>query len=100
MEDFILSPVLLGIPFGGVVFKASGEPDAFGYGRGHVDARCVLRQKLELGSHWRIDRHVVNKMGQVMNDATFVAECEVVERNGEIGAIWRMLAPPRKPGDH
>ena len=93
MEKFVLFPTLMGITSEGVTFEAPGESDAFWLGRGYVAARCELRPGLEIGSHWRVDRLVIKGDKQVIDDTTFVAECEIVKRGGQVGAIWRVLAP-------
>lgn len=93
MDNFVLFPTLLWLPFEGVTFEAPGRSDAFWFGRGYIAARCELRRDFEIGSRWRIDRLVIEGETQVTDETTFVAECEIVERDGRIGATWRMLAP-------
>lgn len=93
MDKFVLFPTLLGIPFEGITFEAPGESDAFWLGRGYVAAWCELHAGLEIGSRWRVDRLVIEGETHVIDETTLVAECEIVDRDGRIGAIWRVLAP-------
>lgn len=100
MTDFILSPVLLGIQLPGVPFEASGESDALLFGRAFVAGRCDARPRSEIGRCWRIDRLVYQEGSQLIDDTTFVAECRVVKRGGQTGAIWAVPAPPPEASRH
>lgn len=100
MEQFTLSAMIAGIPLSCATFGASGESDAIGFGRGYVEALCEIRPEFEIGSRWRVDRLVLRGNKPFMDETTLVAECEVVERDGQVRAIWRVPAPPSKASRH
>jgi len=43
---------------------------------------------------------VIKNDQQIMDDSTFEAECDVVQQDGRIGAIWRVPAPPPATSQH
>lgn len=93
MEQFSLSAMIVGIPLSIGTFDASDDSEAIGFGRGYVDALCELRPEFEIGSRWRVDRLVLRGRKQSIGKTKLVAECEVVERDGEVRAIWRVPVP-------
>ncbi len=92
--------MIAGMPVACATFEASGESDAFWFGRGYVAALCEIRPEFEIGSRWRVDRLVLKGNKPFMDETTLVAECEVVERDGQVGAIWRVPAPSSKASRH
>lgn len=100
MEKFTLSAMIAGMPVACATFEASGESDAIGYGSGYVEALCEIRPEFEIGSRWRVDRLVLRGNKPFMDETTLVAECEVVERDGQVRAIWRVPAPRSKASRH
>lgn len=96
MGKFTLSGVLMGMPATIGDFEAPGDSDALWFGRGFVAALCEIRSEFEIGSRWRIDRLVLRGDNPFMDETTLVGECDVVEQDGQIGAIWRVPAPSFK----
>lgn len=90
MQSFTLSIITLGVPLKAATFDADGEANAIWFGRGYVR----LRTDLEIGARYRLDRVLIRRKRWIMDDTTFVAECEVVDQDGEVGTIWRVPAPP------
>lgn len=89
--------MIVGIPLSIGTFDASDDSEAIGVGRGYVDALCELRPEFEIGSRWRVDRLAVRGKKQSIGKTKLVAECEVVERDGEVRAIWRVPVPSSNP---
>ncbi|WP_396593805.1 hypothetical protein [Brevundimonas sp. R86498] len=100
MNQFVISAILFEAPSAPLTFEAPGDADALWFSRGFVAAQCELRPEFEIGKRYRVDRLVVKDGTQVVDDTTFAAECEVVERDGQVGAIWRVPAPPPKASKH
>jgi len=94
MQPFTLCVITLGIPFEASTFDAPGAAHALCYGSGYVNAMLGLRPDFEVGARYRLDRVLIRRKRRIMDNTTFVAECEVLERDGEIRAIWRVPASP------
>ncbi|WP_313573721.1 hypothetical protein [Brevundimonas sp.] len=94
MNAYTLSMVTAGVRVEIAPFEAPGSADALWFSRGFVCALSELRPDLEIGTRYRLDRVLIRNNQQITDDSTFEAECDVVEQDGRIGAIWRVPAPP------
>jgi len=94
MNTYTLSVMTAGMPFESATFEAPGATDALWFSRGFVCALSELRPDFEIGARYRLDRVVIKRRRLIMDNTTFEAECDVVEQDGRIGAIWRVPAPP------
>lgn len=100
MIAYTLSVVTAGYLVEIAPFEAPGSADALWFSRGFVCALSELQPDSEIGTRYRLDRVVIRNDQQIMDDSTFEAECDVVQQDGRIGAIWRVPAPPPAASQH
>jgi len=100
MHTYTLSGVLMGVGFPMSPFDAAGDADALTFGRGVIFALCELRPDFEVGARYQLDRVGPHGDHSDVDATVFIAECDIVKRDGKVGVIWRVPGPPTAANIH